>query len=159
MSQIDSVYIDNYISLKNEILYFKVMTLLLTYRYGFNDELNYPLSKSEININDIKKKSIDIDNKIPLESCIVIASKILNMIDSDYDELVEDSNVPESEMSFSLDFYNKLYYDMLDNTYKNNMVIKKIFIDMLIENLEQSIKEEDYESAFIINNKISQINS
>jgi hypothetical protein len=159
MSHIDAFYVENYISMKSEIIYFKLLTLLLTYRFGYNEELNYPLSVDELTMENLKSRSMDIDNKISLEQCIIIAPKLIENVDEDYEEFIEDTEIPESDISFSLGFYNKLYYNMLDTTYKNNILIKNIFNNLLNESLEQSIKEEDYESASIINNKISQINS
>jgi hypothetical protein len=162
MSQIDSIYVENYISVHTEIIYFKLLTLLLTYRFGYNEELNYPLSEDELNIETLRMKSVDIDNKISLEQCIIIASSLLDNIDDEYDEFIEDiedTNVGEKEISDSFELYNKLYYDMLDTTYKNNILVKNIFINMLNEGLQEAIREEDYESASIINNKIFQINS
>lgn len=154
--------VDENITTKNKIIYFKLLTLILTQRFGYNEELNYPLSKHELNIENLKSKANDINNKISLEQCIVVATKLLDIIDSEYDEFIEDtedSNVQEEDVLESLDVYNKIYYDMLDMTYKKNVLVKNIFNNLLQESLEQAIKEEDYESASIINNKISQINS
>jgi hypothetical protein len=153
MSQID------YISTKSETIYFKIITLLLTYYFGYNEEINYPLSEDELNIENLRARSIDIDNKISLENCIIIASKIIDNVDEEFDEFIEDLEVSESDFVFSLDVYNKLYYDMLDTTYENNISIKNIFLNFLNEHLEMVIKEEDYEVAAIIHNKIIQINS
>jgi hypothetical protein len=161
MSHIDALYVENYVTIENEIIYFKLLTLLLSYRFGYNEELNYPLSETDLKMETLKLMAVDIDNEISLEQCIVVASKLLDSIDEEYNEFIEDiedSKVQEKDVSESLDVYNKLYYDMLDTTYKNNIIIKEIFNNMLNDGLKQAIREEDYESASIINNKISQMN-
>jgi len=142
---------DETLSEYDKRILFKMLTVVFSVAIGMEDELKF-MTKEDIAKGKIATIPMHNFDNIPIVQTIKVANKVLNTIDID---AFDNALIPKETIQQAVNYYNQYYEYYLEKEYRTNQELKDIYISGLQSKLDILVKNEEYEKAVTVRNKIN----